>query len=67
MLKLSPFFYKTVRVPQNIKMAGLNIAFLTKIALCHCSSDLQAGLEITAGHWPFSDQLSLFGRANPIC
>ena len=23
--------------------------------------------EIAIGHWPFSDQFSLFGRVNPIC
>ena len=26
-----------------------------------------AGLEITVGHWPFSDQFSLFGQVNPFC
>ena len=26
-----------------------------------------AELEIAVGHWPFSDQFSPFGRANPIC
>ena len=26
-----------------------------------------AELEIVVGHWPFSDQFSPFGPANPIC
>ena len=28
---------------------------------------IDAELEIAVGHWPFSDQFALFGRANPIC
>ena len=58
---------RLITKPGNELITAQHEGYFIICTMLEAHQILSSELEIAVGHWPFSNQLSPFGRANPSC